>query len=107
MQSREKLEEFKKLLQENIESSDQGAFLKTIAKFRDQFKDVLDPADFAELERLLASQKKTDRPVATHHEFILFLVVSAFIISVFGEKIITIPVLIVSFKEIRSEKHYS
>lgn len=86
MGSREDLEEMKNSLLDSIDKSDVKSFYKNLEKFLHQMKDILDPAEFADLEQLLANKKKAMRPIATNHEYVLFLVVTAFIISVFGEK---------------------
>lgn len=86
MGSREELDEVKKLLYENIMKSDKNSFLKNVEKFRDEFKDILEPGEFDDLKKLLKNMKKVERPSATYYEFVLFLVVIAFLIFVFGEQ---------------------
>lgn len=87
MPSRDDLKELKKFLQESAANLDAESFRKKAEAFRDRFKDILKPDELAQIEKKLADLKKNDRPMATYHEFVLFLVVAAFLISVFGENI--------------------
>lgn len=85
MVSRDELDQVKELLRENIASSDSDNFLKNVEKFLAKAKDVLKPEELAELQELLGTTKKTQRPMPTYHEFVLFSVIMVFLISIFGE----------------------
>lgn len=93
------LNELKKILELSIADSDTKNFQKTVETFSDQFKDVLGPEQLDNLQKLLANMKRTQRPTATYHEFVLFFVVIGILASIFGNKYLTI------FKLLRSERN--
>lgn len=86
MAARLELEKLKKLLQKSIEKSDTKGFMRHLEKFYDQYKNVLKPEENDVVHELLAKIRRSHRPRATFHEFILFIIVLALVIFVFGER---------------------
>lgn len=82
----EKLAKLKKLLENNIADSDANSFRKNVEQFYDRYENELNPGENDELRELLKNIRKPEKLIPTYHEFVLFIVVSTFIISIFGEK---------------------
>lgn len=84
MPSRQDIDELKKEIQQNIANSDVDNFLKNSEKFFGHIQEMMKEFDSVGMEEKEREQPKTERLIPTYHEFLLFLVVVAFIISVFG-----------------------
>lgn len=86
MAARIELDKLKKLLQQSIEKSDTKGFMRHLERFYDRYKNLLKPEEYEVVHELLAKIRRSNRPKATFHEFILFLIVLAFLLFVFGER---------------------
>lgn len=79
----EELETLKKSLSENIAKSDFVGFRRNVQLFQKKFEDILEPEDKIELQKLAETM---NRSRATYYEFVLFLIVLAFLVLIFGER---------------------
>ncbi|XP_031629934.1 uncharacterized protein LOC116345043 [Contarinia nasturtii] len=84
MAPRDELEKLKKLLENHVASSDANSFRRNVAQFLDRYESQLEPDDHAELEQLLKNMRTPEKLIPTYHEFVLFIVVSIFMISIFA-----------------------
>lgn len=86
MSSRQDIDQLKKAIQQDIANSDVDNFVKNSEKFFGHIEAMMKEYDINGMENIEEEFEEpiTERPIPTHHEFVLFLVVVAFIISVFG-----------------------
>lgn len=86
MSSRQDIDQLKKSIQQDIANSDVDNFLKNSEKFFEHIEKMIKEYDTNGMEKTEEEFKKpiTERLIPTYHEFVLFLVVVAFVISVFG-----------------------
>lgn len=85
MGSRIELEKLKKILQNNIKTSDVDGFRKNVENFYDRYKSILKPEELVEVQKLLANVQKPNKLIPTYHEFVLFFIIITFMILALGE----------------------
>lgn len=86
MAENDELEKLKALIGSSGDNQDKDAILQNVLKFIEQSKDETGQNEEQLMHKLLADLRGLYRPQATYYEYLLFIGVTTFIISVFGER---------------------
>lgn len=79
-------EKFISIIGENAENQDEEEILQNVLKYVAQSKEETGQDEDELLKKMLDDLNSLSRPQATFYEYLLFFAVTAFIVSIFGEK---------------------
>lgn len=79
------LESLRRMIEDSVKNTDKRSLLRNLQIFIENYKNHIEPDELDNLQQLLTELKQVTKHKATYHEFILFLVVMTFIVSIFGE----------------------
>lgn len=85
MSKSEELGMLKSIIENNAGNQDKDAMIQNVLNYIEKTKDETGDNEEQLLQKLLADLRTLYRPQATYYEYLLFLAVTAFIVSVFGE----------------------
>lgn len=85
MGNREELEAFKDRLIGASKSNDIQSVLESLKIFQERFEELLTEKDVDDIKKMITEIKRSHTPIPTNHEFLLFLILSIFMIGLFGE----------------------
>lgn len=85
MAENEELDKLKALLESAAENPDKEAVLQNVLNYIERTKDGSGENQEQLMQKLLADLRSLYRPQATYYEYLLFLGVTALVVSVFGE----------------------
>lgn len=79
------IDELKKMIENNIKTSDKKSLMRNLQIFTELYKENIAKDELDNLQILLTDLRRSNEHAATSYEYILFFVVLFILLSIFGE----------------------